>query len=104
MARPTGITTRHSRRCRSRSSGGCNCEPSYEAWIWSPRDRRKIRKTFAGKGALSAAKGWRHDAGSAVRNVQVEVKDILARKRAAVLAEVDASGAQLIACRHRQSP
>jgi integrase len=65
--KPTGITTRHSRRCRSRSGGGCNCEPSYEAWIWSPRDRRKIRKTFTGKGALSAAKGWRHDAGSAVR-------------------------------------
>lgn len=65
--KPTGITTRHSRRCRSRSGGGCNCEPSYEAWIWSPRDGRKIRKTFTGKGALSAAKGWRHDAGSAVR-------------------------------------
>src|SRR5439155_24655980 len=67
MAKATGITTRHSRRCRSRSGGGCNCEPSYEAWIWSPRDGRKIRKTFTGKGALSEAKGWRHDAGSAVR-------------------------------------
>jgi hypothetical protein len=67
MARPTGITTRHSRRCRSRSGGGCNCDPSYEAWVWSQRDGRKIRKTFAGKGALSAAKGWRHDPGSAVR-------------------------------------
>jgi hypothetical protein len=65
--KPTGITIRHSRRCRSQNGGGCDCEPSYEAWIWSPRDRRKIRKTFSGKGALSAAKGWRQDAGSAVR-------------------------------------
>lgn len=33
----TGIRIRHSRRCRSREGGKCNCDPSYEAWVWSPR-------------------------------------------------------------------
>lgn len=64
MSKTTGIRPRHSRRCRSGEGGKCNCDPSYEAWVWSPRDGRKIRKSFP---TLAAAKGWRHDAGSAVR-------------------------------------
>jgi integrase len=38
---------------------------SYRAWVWDPRERRKIRKTFP---TQAAAKAWRSDAGAAVRN------------------------------------
>jgi integrase len=63
MAKPTGIRARHARTCRSKGGGRCNCDPSYEAWVWSPRDQRKIRKTFATE---AAARRWRSDAFSAV--------------------------------------
>jgi|SRR5215211_1463555 len=59
----TGITKRHSRTCRSRSDGACNCQPSYEAWIYSKREGKKIRKSFARK---SEAKSWRANAKSAL--------------------------------------
>jgi hypothetical protein len=56
----TGITKRHSRRCRSREGGGCNCKPSFEAWVYSKRDHGKIRAphTFA---LESEARAWRAD-------------------------------------------
>jgi len=41
-----GIRTRHGRSCRSRRGERCNCQPSYEAFVWSKRDNRKIRRTF----------------------------------------------------------
>lgn len=72
MTRPTpGIRLRHSRACRSRDGGGCSCTPSVEAWVYSARDGKKIRRTFAGQGAIAAAKGWRSDASSAVRRGQM---------------------------------
>jgi integrase len=37
---------------------------SYEAWVWSKRDGKKIRKTFP---TMEAAKSWRSDATRAVR-------------------------------------
>jgi integrase len=65
MARPaTGIRPRRSRTCRSREDGKCNCDPSYEAWAWSARDGKKIRRTFHNH---AEAKGWRGDATNAVR-------------------------------------
>jgi integrase len=68
MAKTPGITARHSRTCASRNTGArCNCAPSYEAWVWSKRDAKKIRQTFTGEGALAKAKGWRSDATRAVR-------------------------------------
>lgn len=67
MASTPGITRRHSRVCASRTGARCNCEPSFEAWVWSKRDGKKIRKTFSGKGALTAAKNWRSDSTRAVR-------------------------------------
>ena len=45
--KPTGIRTRHRQDCGTRESGGCNCEPAYEASVYSKRDGKKIRKTFA---------------------------------------------------------
>src|SRR5215218_8698709 len=59
-----GIRTRHGRSCRSRDGGRCNCSPSYEAWVYSKRDDKKIRKTFK---SLAEAKGWRADAERGVR-------------------------------------
>ena len=71
MARPSpGIVERHSRSCRSRpknGGGACNCDPSLVAWVYDPRTKSKRYKTFSGKGARSAAKNWREDAGSALR-------------------------------------
>lgn len=84
QAKRTGIRERHSRSCPV-PTGKCNCTPSYEAWVFDRRapvtDKNgkqlhddagkpifgaKIRKSFAGKGALSAAKAWRADATSAL--------------------------------------
>lgn len=70
MAKQTpGIVERHARACAAgtaaaRSTGArCSCVPTYEAWAWSPRDGRKIRRSFP---TASAAKSWRRDAASAV--------------------------------------
>src|SRR4051794_2342053 len=59
----TGITKRHSRRCRSRDGKRCNCEPTYEAWVYSKRQGRKIVKRFPRE---AEAKTWRADALSAL--------------------------------------
>jgi integrase len=88
MARTTGIRTRHSRTCRTREGGTCNCDPSYEAWVYSKRDAKKLRKTFP---TAAAARGWRTDAAKAVkdrqlratssRTLRAEVEDFLAGAR-----------------------
>lgn len=59
MALPTGIQLRHSRSCASSAGGACTCKPSYQAEVWSARDKKKLRKTFP---TLAAARGWRADA------------------------------------------
>ena len=56
---PTGIRLRHSRRCATVHGEACDCTPSYEAIVHSPRDRKKLKRTFSGKGSLAAAKSWR---------------------------------------------
>ena len=60
----TGIVKRHSRRCAFRGGGRCNCRPSWEAWVYSRRESRKIRKSFPTE---AAAKAWRADSTTAVR-------------------------------------
>src|SRR5438309_809007 len=62
--RPEGIQLRHSRRCPARAGGACACEPSYQAQVFSPPDRRTIRKTFKG---LAEARAWRQDSQVALR-------------------------------------
>ena len=75
---PPGIRERHSRKCRSRTGGKCNCTPTIEASIYDPRESRrldrviKIRKTFTGKGAFAAAKGWQRDAGAKVNRGEIK--------------------------------
>jgi hypothetical protein len=57
-----GIDTRHTRSCRTRAGGRCNCTPTYRARIH--RDGKRIIKTFP---TLAAARGWREDAAVALR-------------------------------------
>jgi integrase len=54
-----GIRKRHSKGCSARNGGRCNCNAGYEAWVFSKRDGKKIRRTFAQK---AEAKSWRADA------------------------------------------
>lgn len=61
---PQGIRVRHSRTCTGATGGRCNCRPSYEAFVYAVRDKRKIRRTFP---TLAAAKAWRADASTALR-------------------------------------
>lgn len=63
--RTPGIDVRHSRSCATANGGACDCSPSYRAWVFDRRSGSKVRKTFAGVGALSAAKSWRADSLSA---------------------------------------
>jgi integrase len=56
---PEGISLRHARSCPSRSGGRCRCAPTYQAQAWSPRDRKRLTRTFP---TLAAARGWRYDA------------------------------------------
>jgi integrase len=60
----TGIEVRHAKACASREGGKCNCRPTYQASVWSPRDQKRLRKTFP---TLAAARAWRAEAQTAVR-------------------------------------
>ena len=61
-----GVRVRHARTCPAwgEAALSCRCKPSYEAWVFSVKDNKKLRKTFKN---LAEAKGWRADATSAVR-------------------------------------
>lgn len=54
-----GIVKRHSKGCSARAGKRCKCNAGYEAFVYSPRDGKKVRKTFA---RLGEAKSWRADA------------------------------------------
>jgi integrase len=54
-----GIRRLHSKGCPSKEGGRCRCNAGFEASVWSNRDRKKIRKTFARE---AEAKSWRSDA------------------------------------------
>jgi integrase len=58
----TGIIKRHSKGCRSREGRRCNCKAGWEAWVWLPREKRKVSKTFQSE---AEAKTWRIDAQAA---------------------------------------
>src|SRR4051794_9206809 len=55
----TGIRRLHSRGCRSKQGGRCNCGAGWEASVYLAREGRKIRKTFR---AEAEARSWRADA------------------------------------------
>jgi integrase len=60
----TGIEVRHAKACSARDGGNCNCRPSYQASVWSAREGKRLRKTFA---TLAAARAWRAEAQTAIR-------------------------------------
>lgn len=53
-----GVRQRHSQWCPAGRGGACGCSPRWEAWVYSPKDRAKVRKTFS---ARWEAKAWRHE-------------------------------------------
>jgi integrase len=55
----TGIRKLHSKGCPGRDGARCRCGAGYEAWVYLPRERRKVRKTFK---LEAEAKSWRADA------------------------------------------
>ena len=58
-----GVATRHSKKCRSRGGGRCDCTPTYQANVWDGRTQKRVRKSFR---SLAAAKQWRRDALTAI--------------------------------------
>jgi integrase len=64
MAQRTGIEVRHRKACASRSGGRCNCQPTYQASVWSARESTRIRKTFP---TLAEARAWRSETQTGVR-------------------------------------
>ena len=54
-----GIVRRHSAGCPAKSGNRCQCRAGYEAWVYLPHEKKKVRKTFARK---AEAKSWRADA------------------------------------------
>jgi integrase len=52
-----GVRVRHSQWCPGRRDAACGCSPRWEAWVYSRKDRGKVRKTFA---EHWEAKAWRH--------------------------------------------
>jgi integrase len=55
---------RHRRGCPALDGGACSCRPAFQAQVWSPRDGKTIRKTFATPGE---ARAWRAEAQTALR-------------------------------------
>jgi hypothetical protein len=55
-----GVVVRHGRRCGLRAGEDeCSCSPAFQAQVWSPRDRRPLRKTFP---TVAEAVAWRQAA------------------------------------------
>ena len=63
-SRYEGIVIRHARACRSRDGARCSCSPTFQAQVWSARERTTIRKTFRD---LGEARAWRHESQTALR-------------------------------------
>jgi len=63
--RAEGIVVRHQQRCPAPlNADPCRCRPAYQAEVFSPRDRRTIRKTFR---TLTDARTWRADTKAALQ-------------------------------------
>jgi integrase len=60
-----GIEVRHARSCPAKRKGRCKCQPSYRASVWSKREQRLIRKSFA---TDHDAKNWHAEASKALRH------------------------------------
>src|SRR3954454_16666179 len=83
--RPTAIEARHARSCPANGGGTCSCRPTWRASVYSKRDGKKIRKTFA---IQAAAKSWRADSLTGMRNGTMRTPSRL-RLDEAALAVID---------------
>ncbi|HEX7278002.1 MAG TPA: site-specific integrase [Solirubrobacterales bacterium] len=83
------IKKRHSRNCPARRGKRCSCKGGYRAEIYSPRDKKKIRKTFAHKGD---AQSWAADVKRGVDHgtLRAPTKRTLGEAAAAWLAGAEA--------------
>jgi integrase len=96
-----GIIRRHSPACPARGDGRCNCGAGYEAWVYLPRERRKVRKTFSRK---AEAKAWRTDALRAASRNDLRPAARDARTLASALAEfIDGMGEGTIRPKGREA-
>jgi integrase len=76
-----GIVKRHSTNCAHRSGKKCDCDAGYEAWVFSPRDNRKVRKTLP---THNAARAWRADAQRSVRLGALRASQDLTLRQASI--------------------
>jgi len=76
-----GIEVRHSKACRSRKGGKCDCNPTYRAHLWDGRNERRVRKTCRTR---TEAKQWRRDAAAAIAHAEVVITDRSPRLRVAL--------------------
>lgn len=77
-----GIVKRHSKGCRSRQGGRCNCNAGYEAWVFLPKEKRKVRKTFRRE---AEARSWRAEALVALNSGEVRAPSRITVEQAAWL-------------------
>jgi integrase len=62
--KPEGVYIRHALACASHNSGKrCDCDPGYQAQVYSGREGRTIRKTFR---TLPDARAWRAETRAAL--------------------------------------
>jgi len=80
MAQLTGIEVRHKKACASRDGRRCNCQPAYQASVWSARESKRIRKTFP---TLAEARAWRSETQTGVRRGTVRAPANMAIQKAA---------------------
>jgi integrase len=75
-----GIEPRHQRHCPVRNGKTCSCTLTFQAQVWSPKDRWPIRKTFP---TISEAKAWRQESQVALRRGTLRAPSPTALKEAA---------------------
>jgi integrase len=54
-----GVVKLHSKGCPAKQGGRCACNAGYQAWVYLPREKKKVRKVFARE---AEAKSWRAEA------------------------------------------
>jgi integrase len=83
------IKKRHSRNCPAKRGKRCDCNGGYRAEVYSPRDKKKIRKTFTHKGD---AQSWAADVkrGVDLGTLRAPTKRTLSEAAGAWLAGVEA--------------
>lgn len=89
--RHDGVEVRHARGCPGAvDAAACACRPSFRAIVWSPREQRRVRKTFP---TLTAARAWRVDSLSALNRGELSVSSTTLHQAAAAWVEGARSGA-----------